>query len=102
MSVIEKESLVRSSSQLVTKTKRPCDDATPAQWEETEFRAADDAVYPSQPSSSSTPPSFSSKVKDTLVAILDQFQLVRGDIGDIKKTQASHGDHQDCLTDEMC
>ena len=55
--------------------------------------------YPSQPSSSSTPPSSSSKVKDTLVAIPDQFQFqfVRGDIGDIKKTQASHGDRQDCL-----
>ena len=102
MSVIRKESLVRSSSQLVTKTKRPYDDATLAQREETEFRATEDAVYTSGPSSSSTPSSSSSRVKATLVAILDQFQFIRGDIGDIRKTQASRGDLQDCLTNEMC
>ena len=102
MRVIRKESLVRSSSQLVAKTKRPRDDATLAQREKTKSRAAEDAVYTSQPSSSSTPPSSSLRVEATFVAILDQFQFVCGDIRDIKKTQASCGDLQDCLTNEMC
>ena len=102
MSVIRKESLVRSSSQLVAKTKRPRDDATLAQREETKSRVAEDSVYTSRHSSSSTPPSSSSRVEATFAAILDQFQFVCGDIGDIKKTQAFCGDLQDCLTNEMC
>ena len=102
MRVIRKESLVQSSSQLVAKTKRPRDDATLAQREKTKSRAAEDAVYTSRPSSSSTPPSSSLRVEATFVAILDQFQFVCGDIRDIKKTQASCGDLQDCLTNEMC
>ena len=101
MRVIRKESLVRSSSQLVVKTKRPRDDATLAQREKTKSRAPEDAVYTSRPSSSSTGSS-SLRVEATFVAILDQFQFVCGDIGDIKKTQAFYGDLQDCLTNEMC
>ena len=67
MGAISKESIQRSDAQLVA--KRPCvesttTDLTPASW----------------PSSSSTPPS-SSRVKVSLVAIMDQLQHMRANFG---------------------
>ena len=97
-----KESMARSSSRMVAKSKRPQDDATPAQREEAEFRATEDAAYahrpsPSAPSSSSS----SSGVESTLATILDQLQLIRDDLGEIRDTQAVHGDRLDLLFDNM-
>ena len=59
----------------------------------------------SQPSSSSAPPpppSSFSRVEATLAAILDQLQLVRRDLGDIRETQAIHSDRLYHLIDGMC
>jgi len=57
----------------------------------------------SQPSSSSAPPPSSfSRVEATLAAILDQLQLVRSDLGDIRETQAINSDRLYHLIDGMC
>ena len=101
MGAIGKESMARSSSQMVAKSKRPQDDTTPAQWEETQFRATEDAAYARHPSSSAPSSSSSSGVEATLAAILDQLQLVRDDLGEIRDTQAAHGDRLDLLFDNM-
>ncbi|XP_075665108.1 uncharacterized protein LOC142634723 [Castanea sativa] len=90
MGAIGKESMARSSSRIVAKSKRPQDDATPAQREEAEFCATEDAVYAHCPSSSASSSSSSSGVEATLAAILDQLQLVRDDLGEIRDTQAAH------------
>ena len=71
MGAIGKESLVRSSTQLMAKAKRPHQESTPIQREKVEFRAVEDATYTCQPSSSSTPPS-SSGVEASLSTILNQ------------------------------
>ena len=86
---------------MVAKSKRPQDDTTPAQREETEFRATEDAAYARHPSSSAPSSSSSSGVEATLAAILDQLQLVRDDLGEIRDTQAAHGDRLDLLFDNM-
>ena len=75
----------------MAKTKQPHEESTPTQQEEANIRAAEDAAYASPPSSTSTP-SFSSGIKASLAAIIDQLQLMRADFG-------SHLDH---LSDEMC
>ena len=57
----------------------------------------------SQPSSSSAPPPSSfSRVEATLATILDQLQLVRSDLGDIRETQAINSDRLYHLIDGMC
>lgn len=57
----------------------------------------------SQPlSSSAPPPSSFSRVEASLAAILDQLQLVRSDLGDIRETQAIHSDRLYHLIDGMC
>ncbi|XP_065636970.1 uncharacterized protein LOC136070666 [Quercus suber] len=57
----------------------------------------------SQPSSSSAPrPSSFSRVEATIAAILDQLQLLRSDLGDIRETQAIHSDRLYHLIDGMC
>lgn len=101
MGAIGKESMARSSSQMVAKSEQPQDDATPAQWEEAEFRATEDAAYAHRPSSSAPSSSSSSGVEATLAAILDQLQLVRDDLGEIRNTQAAHGDRLNLLFDNM-
>lgn len=87
---------------MVAKSKRPQDDATPAQREEEEFRATEDAAYAHRPSSSAPSSSSSSSgVEATLATILDQLQLIRDDLGEIRDTQAVHGDRLDLLFDNM-
>lgn len=86
---------------MVAKSEQPQDDATPAQWEEAEFRATEDAAYAHRPSSSAPSSSPSSGVEATLAAILDQLKLVRDDLGEIRNTQAAHGDRLNLLFDNM-
>ena len=55
--------------------------------EEAKFRAVEDAAYTHYPSTSSTPSSSSSsRVDATLLAILDQLQLICDAIGEIRDT----------------
>lgn len=57
----------------------------------------------SQPlSSSAPPPSSFSRVEASLAAILDQLQLVRSDLGDIRETQVIHSDRLYHLVDGTC
>ena len=74
MCAISKKSIWRSEAQLAA--KRPCVEPTPAQQEEADICAAEDATYASQPPSSSTQSS-SSRVEASLAAIMDQFQHMR-------------------------
>ena len=79
MGAINKKSIQRSDAQLAT--KRPRVESTSM-----------DAAFASQPSSSSAPLSFSSRVEVSLTAIMDKLQLIHADFG-------SHLDH---LLDEIC
>ena len=91
MGAISQGSIRRSDAQLASKAKWPREESTPAQQEEADIRASEDATYASWPSSSSALSS-SSRVEASLIAILDQLQLMRADFD-------SHLDH---LSDEMC
>ena len=84
----------------MTQAKRFRDNLTPAYWEEVEFRTIEDTAFTSQPSSSSAPSS-SYRVEATFAAILDQLQLVRGDIGAIRELQTSNDDFLTHLTNKM-
>ena len=79
MGAINKKSIQRSDAQLAT--NRPRVESTSM-----------DAASASQPSSSSAPLSFSSRVEVSLTAIMDKLQLIHADFG-------SHLDH---LFDEIC
>ena len=79
MGAISKESIRRSDTQLTAK------------WARVESTSSD-AALASRPSSSSAPPSSSSRAKVSLIAIMDQLQLIR----------ANFGSHLNHLSDEMC
>ena len=100
MGALWKVTLSRNSSQLSAQAKRSRDNLTPAYQEEIEFRIAEGTAFTSRPSSSFAPSS-SFGVEATLAAILDQLQLVRGDIGVIRKLQTNHDDFLTHLTDKM-
>ena len=78
MDAINKKSIRRSDAQLAAKW--PHVKLTPAQQEEATFRTTEDAIYASQPSSSSTLSS-SSRVEASLATIMDQLQHMSADFG---------------------
>lgn len=66
----------------MAKAKQPRQESTPAQQKEVAFRAAEDVSYASRPSSTSAPSS-SFGIKTSLVAIMNQLQLMCADFGSL-------------------